>query len=78
MFYLAFLVLNAKGGEVQRYNNYENPSEVCNNIYENRIYQDDFGHQITRCIKLGIPDNTIYEKSCEELHLKSDELLKKC
>jgi len=83
LFYISFLVLNLTHDTDARENLnatiYDaNPQELCNNVYENRIFRDETGHETLRCVKLEIPNNIIYTRSCEELHLKSDEVFEEC
>lgn len=82
LFYLAFILLNisqdSDARENQTFNDYDTPPEICNNIYEDRIFKDESGHETLRCVKLGIPELTIYSKNCKELNLKSDYPLKEC
>ncbi len=82
LFYLAFLFLNiaqdSDARENQSFNDYDTPPEICNNIYEDRIFKDESGHEILRCVKLGIPEITIYPKTCQELKFISDYPLKEC
>lgn len=76
LFYFGFLVMNASTfsnatKENRTYNDFENPPELCTPRYENRIYQDEFGHSTIRCVKIGIPTIEIYQKPCEDLGLKN-------
>lgn len=78
LFYLGFLVLNVThevtgSKENQSFNNYDTPPELCTPRYENRMYQDESGHISIKCVKIGIPDIKIYDKSCEELGYKNEE-----
>ena len=77
LFYFAFLILNVTHSEGSKENpNFtigDEPPERCMPRYEDRIFRDDSGHIRLRCVKIGVPDIEIYEKSCEELNLTNSE-----
>ncbi len=83
LFYFAFLVLNlseiSEGSkENQTYNNYDEPPERCYPNYENRIFRDESGHTSLKCVKIGVPDIKIYDRSCEDLNLTNPYFGKEC
>lgn len=84
LFYFAFLVLNVTHDTYGSKENInltqysETPPEFCNPRYVNRLYTDANGDEIVKCVKIGIPENTYYEKSCEELELYNEDTEEEC
>lgn len=78
LFYFAFFFINAdikdvKGSENVNFTIGEEPVERCIPRYEDRTYKDSQGHVFTRCVKIAVPENIYYDKSCMELGLTNPE-----
>ncbi len=78
LFFFVFLFINndvkyVQGSENSNFTIGEEPVERCIPRYEDRIFTDTEGNQILRCVKIAVPDNFYYDKSCEELGLKNPE-----
>ncbi|MEK6937047.1 MAG: hypothetical protein AABW58_03170 [Nanoarchaeota archaeon] len=57
----------------------DEPPERCLPKYEDRVFVNEDGYSVTRCVKIGIPDNVYYDKPCEELGLRNpDDYPEKC
>ena len=79
LFFFAFFLMNKDIKEVQGGKENPNftigvePPERCLPKYEDRVFIDEYGRENLRCVKIAVPDNVYYNKSCEELGLENPE-----
>ena len=83
LFYFAFFFINVDlkdviGTENSNFTIGEEPPERCIPRYEDRIFTNEDGETKTRCVKIAVPENIYYEKSCEELNLTNEEIIEEC
>ena len=83
LFYFGFFFINVdlkdvKGTENSNFTIGEEPPERCNPRYEDRVFRDELGNNKVRCVKIAVPDNIYYEKSCEELNLTNEDYVEEC
>jgi hypothetical protein len=83
LFYFAFFFINVDlrdviGAENPNFTIGEEPPERCIPRYEDRVFKDEFGNNKIRCVKIAVPENVYYEKSCEELNLTNENYVEEC